>query len=99
MVLPLITFSSRVHSGWCLGCTLCALLLYVSNSDKLPCLGLSLHTGSYFMPHGPGGRKGGLEGKEEVWEEYEKEKKDEVEQKKGQELVSHVSIYVPGNQE
>lgn len=58
MVLPLITFSSRVHSGGCLGCTLLALLLYVSNSDKLHCLGLSPHIGSYFMPHSPGGSKG-----------------------------------------
>lgn len=59
MVLPLITYRSRVHSGGCFGCTLCALLLYVSNSDKLHCLGLSLQTGSYFMPHSPGRRKGG----------------------------------------
>ena len=98
MVLPLITYRSQVHAGGCLGCTLCASLPYVSNSDKLHCLGLSLKTRSYFMPHNPGRRKEGLECREQVWEECEKERKQEVEEKKGENWGSPVMLItcVPG---
>lgn len=96
-MLPLITYSSQARSAGCLGCSLCASLLYVSNADKLQ-FGPFSALGSYFMPHNQ--EEGGLEhSSEQGYEEYEKAMREEAEEKREEGWVSHMWCWSAVSQE
>lgn len=65
MLLPLISF--RVHSGGCLGCALCAVLLYMCLTLINCSVWAFLCTPDHISCHAAQeGEEGGLEGKEGV---------------------------------